>query len=64
MPSQSETPGTGNVGEELLPRFKVQELLGEGTSGWVFQCFDTERQELVAVKVLRPEAATDEESVI
>jgi serine/threonine protein kinase len=48
---------TGNfvplVGEEIHDRFVVLEPLGSGSFGVVLRCFDQQRLELVAVKVLR-----------
>jgi serine/threonine-protein kinase len=53
-----------SIEKELLPRFHAQRLLGTGTSGSVIQCYDTETNQIVAVKILHGEAALDEESVV
>mmetsp|Transcript_11139 Transcript_11139/g.34618 ORF Transcript_11139/g.34618 Transcript_11139/m.34618 type:complete len:687 (-) Transcript_11139:266-2326(-) len=44
------------VGEEIHDRFVVLEPLGSGSFGTVLRCFDQQRAELVAVKVLRAES--------
>jgi len=41
------------VGEEIMDRFTVQEVLGKGTFGTVVRCYDEKYEELVAVKITR-----------
>ena len=40
-------------GEEIYDRYCVQSTLGSGTFGVVLRCFDTHREDFVAVKVVR-----------
>ena len=41
------------VGEEVYDRYVVQNTLGSGTFGVVLRCFDTTREDFVAVKIVR-----------
>ncbi|XP_073284173.1 serine/threonine-protein kinase AFC2-like isoform X1 [Primulina huaijiensis] len=40
-------------GENLTSRYKIQSKMGEGTFGQVLECWDRERKEMVAIKVIR-----------
>ncbi|KAI4300157.1 hypothetical protein L6164_033566 [Bauhinia variegata] len=57
------------VGENLTPRYRILSKMGEGTFGQVLECFDNEKKEMVAIKVVRSihkyrEAATIEIDVL
>ncbi|KAL2344990.1 hypothetical protein Fmac_006275 [Flemingia macrophylla] len=41
------------VGENLTPRYKILGKMGEGTFGQVLECFDDEKKEVVAIKIVR-----------
>ncbi|KAL5135246.1 Serine/threonine-protein kinase AFC1 [Glycine soja] len=41
------------VGENLTPRYKILSKMGEGTFGQVLECLDNEKEEIVAIKVVR-----------
>ncbi|POO02430.1 Serine/threonine protein kinase [Trema orientale] len=41
------------VGENLTPRYRILSKMGEGTFGQVLECFDNEKKELVAIKIVR-----------
>ncbi|KAK6943705.1 Protein kinase domain, partial [Dillenia turbinata] len=41
------------VGENLTPRYRIMSKMGEGTFGQVLECFDMEREEMVAIKIVR-----------
>ncbi|CAA6668023.1 unnamed protein product [Spirodela intermedia] len=41
------------VGENLTSRYKIYSKMGEGTFGQVLECWDRERKEMVAIKVIR-----------
>ncbi|XP_022743125.1 serine/threonine-protein kinase AFC1 isoform X2 [Durio zibethinus] len=41
------------VGEHLTPRYMILSKMGEGTFGQVLECFDNEKQEVVAIKIVR-----------
>jgi len=47
-------------GEVLAGRYRIAAFLGHGAVGEVYEAFDQELGEAVAVKVLRPEIARDE----
>ncbi|XP_078433636.1 LAMMER-type protein kinase AFC2 isoform X2 [Wolffia australiana] len=41
------------VGENLTSRYKIYSKMGEGTFGQVLECWDREKKEMVAIKVIR-----------
>ncbi|CAH8275469.1 unnamed protein product [Arabidopsis lyrata] len=41
------------LGDDLTPRYKIYSKMGEGTFGQVLECWDRERKEMVAVKIVR-----------
>ncbi|KAJ3671102.1 hypothetical protein LUZ60_008528 [Juncus effusus] len=41
------------LGENLTPRYKILSKMGEGTFGRVLECWDREKREYVAIKVVR-----------
>ncbi|PKA48533.1 Serine/threonine-protein kinase AFC1 [Apostasia shenzhenica] len=41
------------IGENLTPRYRILSKMGEGTFGQVLECWDVERREPVAIKVVR-----------
>nr|ACU18176.1 unknown [Glycine max] len=41
------------LGENLTSRYKIHSKMGEGTFGQVLECWDRERKEMVAVKIVR-----------
>ncbi|KAL5064556.1 hypothetical protein RYX36_026293 [Vicia faba] len=41
------------VGENLTSRYKIHSKMGEGTFGQVLECWDRERKEMVAIKIVR-----------
>ncbi|TVU29423.1 hypothetical protein EJB05_20988 [Eragrostis curvula] len=41
------------VGDNLTPRYKINAKMGEGTFGQVLECWDKERKEMVAIKIIR-----------
>ncbi|KAF7123438.1 hypothetical protein RHSIM_Rhsim12G0039100 [Rhododendron simsii] len=41
------------LGENLTLRYKILRKIGEGTFGQVFECWDREAKEMVAIKVVR-----------
>ncbi|XP_034673086.1 serine/threonine-protein kinase AFC2 isoform X1 [Vitis riparia] len=41
------------LGENLTSRYKINSKMGEGTFGQVLECWDRERKEMVAVKIVR-----------
>ncbi|CAL5203263.1 unnamed protein product [Lathyrus oleraceus] len=41
------------LGDNLTSRYKVHGKMGEGTFGQVLECWDRERKEMVAIKVVR-----------
>ena len=49
-----------NIGSTLAGRYHIIEELGEGGMGKVFKAVDKEIDEKVAIKVLKPEVASDE----
>ena len=54
-------PGRNEV---LASRYRIEELLGEGTFGRVYLAVDIESDEKVAVKILKSDAATDQERIL
>jgi serine/threonine-protein kinase len=54
--------GSPNVGSRLGTRFgpyELQSLIGMGGMGEVYRAYDTVRERMVAIKVLRPDLAAD-----
>ncbi|KAF9680880.1 hypothetical protein SADUNF_Sadunf06G0167600 [Salix dunnii] len=41
------------IGENLTPRYRILSKMGEGTFGQVLECFDNEKKEGVAIKIVR-----------
>ncbi|OVA20834.1 Protein kinase domain [Macleaya cordata] len=41
------------LGENLTSRYKIHSKMGEGTFGQVLECWDKERNEMVAIKIIR-----------
>ncbi|KAF3956017.1 hypothetical protein CMV_018825 [Castanea mollissima] len=41
------------LGENLTSRYKIHSKMGEGTFGQVLECWDRERKEMVAIKIVR-----------
>lgn len=41
------------LGESLTPRYKILAKMGEGTFGRVLECWDRQKKEYVAVKIIR-----------
>ncbi|XP_010912940.1 serine/threonine-protein kinase AFC2-like isoform X1 [Elaeis guineensis] len=41
------------LGENLTSRYKIHSKMGEGTFGQVLECWDSERKEMVAIKIVR-----------
>jgi tetratricopeptide (TPR) repeat protein/TolB-like protein len=50
-------------GEVLAGRYRIDAFLGRGAVGEVYEAFDRELGEAVAVKILRPEIARDERAL-
>ncbi|BAV34796.1 hypothetical protein SCL_2519 [Sulfuricaulis limicola] len=54
------TPGAAqNIAETLAARYEVMEALGDGGMGMVYRVRDRETNEILALKLLRPEIARD-----
>jgi serine/threonine-protein kinase len=51
-------------GSALGKRYEIRRVLGSGGMGMVFQAYDRDLDELVALKVLRPDIATMDPSVL
>jgi serine/threonine protein kinase/tetratricopeptide (TPR) repeat protein len=51
------------TGSTFAGRYQIIEGLGEGGMGFVYKVFDTDIQEKIALKLLRPEIALDKETV-
>ncbi|KAG8093290.1 hypothetical protein GUJ93_ZPchr0012g21610 [Zizania palustris] len=41
------------VGDNLTSRYRIKAKMGEGTFGQVLECWDRERKEMVAIKIVR-----------
>ncbi|XP_022769842.1 serine/threonine-protein kinase AFC2 isoform X2 [Durio zibethinus] len=41
------------LGDNLTSRYKIRSKMGEGTFGQVLECWDRERKEMVAIKIVR-----------
>ncbi|KAF5476688.1 hypothetical protein F2P56_003402 [Juglans regia] len=41
------------LGENLTSRYKINSKMGEGTFGQVLECWDREKKEMVAIKIVR-----------
>ncbi|CAH9109881.1 unnamed protein product [Cuscuta epithymum] len=41
------------LGENITSRYKIHSKMGEGTFGQVLECWDRERKEMVAIKIVR-----------
>ncbi|XP_024318178.1 serine/threonine-protein kinase AFC2 isoform X1 [Brachypodium distachyon] len=41
------------VGDNLTSRYRIDAKMGEGTFGQVLECWDRERKEMVAIKIIR-----------
>ncbi|HUH64210.1 MAG TPA: protein kinase [Terracidiphilus sp.] len=48
-----------NIDEIVLGRFRIVRLIGNGGMGEVYQAWDSELREIVALKTIRPEIAKD-----
>src|SRR3954447_5645688 len=58
-----ERSGSLAPGEVLAGRYRIATFLGRGAVGEVYEAFDRELGEAVAVKILRPEIARDERAL-
>jgi serine/threonine protein kinase len=59
-----ETPAQGLViGSTFAGRYQVVEELGKGGMGAVYKALDTQIDEEVAIKLIRPEIASDEKTL-
>jgi tetratricopeptide (TPR) repeat protein/tRNA A-37 threonylcarbamoyl transferase component Bud32 len=58
-----ETPSALTIGSAFAGRYQIIEELGRGGMGTVYKALDTEIEERVAVKLLKPEIASDEKII-
>jgi serine/threonine protein kinase len=60
----SQTPRRGlDRGTTFARRFEIIEEIGKGGMGTVYKAFDTKIKEIVALKILKPEIASDPEII-
>lgn len=51
------------MGTTFAGRYQIIEELGKGGMGWVYKVFDTKIKEKVALKLIKPEVASDRETI-
>lgn len=62
-PTDWARSGSLAPGEVLAGRYRIAAFLGRGAVGEVYEAFDRELGEAIAVKILRPEIARDERAL-
>ena len=63
-PKPSRRPSTNlSTGSTFAGRYQIIEELGKGGMGKVYKVFDTKIKEKVALKLIRPEVASDKETI-